>query len=147
MMLAHHRRQPPFEPAKQIAEPAVAIALPMGLPIFLPEDHHRHAGALQLACEVRPVRLDPPPLSSRYFSPAKQPLFQNFIGDIVRQWPLQPRRRRPFQIVLDRAARHAKKSPDLARAHAIVVKPQKISQLPHRQFPLRRHPVLLIDHR
>jgi len=55
---------------------------------------------------------------------AKQPLFQNFIGDIVRQWPLQPRRRRPFQIVLDRAARNAKKSPDLARAHAIVVKPQ-----------------------
>src|SRR5450631_2427049 len=29
MMLARHRREPPFEPAKQIAEPAVAIALPM----------------------------------------------------------------------------------------------------------------------
>jgi len=36
-----------------------------------------------------------------------------------------PAAARPFQIVLDRAARHAKKSPDLARAHAIVVKPQK----------------------
>jgi hypothetical protein len=56
-------------------------------------------------------------------------------------------RRRPFQIVLDRAAPHAKKSPDLACAHTIVVKPQKVSQLPHRQFPLRRHPVLLIEYR
>jgi hypothetical protein len=73
MMLAHHRRQPPFEPAKQIAEPAVAIALPMSLPIFLPEDHHRHAGALQFAREVRPVRLDPPPLA-RVSVPRRAPI-------------------------------------------------------------------------
>ena len=30
----------------------------------------------------------------------------------------------PFQAVLDRAARHPQKSPDLPRAHSIVVKPQ-----------------------
>ena len=55
---------------------------------------------------------------------AEQPAFQSVVGDIVRQRPFQPGRRRPLQIVLDRAARHAETSPDLARAHPIVVKPQ-----------------------
>ena len=50
--------------------------------------------------------------------------FQGVVGDVVRQRPRQPGRRRPFQIVLDRRARHAKTPPDLARAHPIVVKPQ-----------------------
>ena len=57
MMLAHHRRQPPLEPAQQVAVPAVAVALGMGLPIFLPEDRHRDAGALQFARQGSPVRL------------------------------------------------------------------------------------------
>jgi hypothetical protein len=51
-------------------------------------------------------------------------MLQRLVGDIVRQRPRQPGRRRPFQIVLDRRARHAEATPDLARAHPIVVKPQ-----------------------
>ena len=54
----------------------------------------------------------------------EQPAFQGGVGDLVRQRPFQIRRRRAFQIVLDCAARHAEASPDLARAHPIVVKPQ-----------------------
>src|SRR5271156_4933269 len=64
MMLAHHRAQPSLEPAKQIAEPAVAVTLLVDLPIFLPKDHHRHGGPLQLARQGRPIRLDPTPLAS-----------------------------------------------------------------------------------
>ena len=147
MVLAHHRRQPPLEPAQQIAEPAVAVALGMDLSVFLPQDHHRHAGPLQLARQGRPVRLDAAPLASRNPGAPEQPLFQDVVGDVLRQRPRQPRRRRPFQIFLDRRARHAQKPPDLARADPAVVKPQQMSQLSHAQFPLRRHPHLLVDHR
>ena len=73
MVLAHHRRQPPFESTKQIAEAAVAVALGMGLSVFLPEDRHRDARTLQLARQGRPVRLDPPPLALRDPGAPKQP--------------------------------------------------------------------------
>jgi hypothetical protein len=36
VMLPHHRRQPSFESAKQVAEPAVAVALLVDRPVFLP---------------------------------------------------------------------------------------------------------------
>ena len=124
MVLAHHRSEPPFESAKQIAEPAVAIALGMDLSVFLPENHHRDARTFQLARQLRPVRLNPSPLAGRDRGAAKELEFQRLLGDVVRQGPLQPGRRRPFQIVLDRRSRHAQTPPDLARAHPIVVKSQ-----------------------
>ena len=124
VVLAHHGGQPPFETAKQIAEAAVAVTLRMDLSVFLPEDRHRDARTLQLARQGRPVRLGPPPLALRDPGPPIQPRFQSLVGDVVRQRPCQPGRRRPLQIVLDRRARHAKTSPDLARAHPIVAQPQ-----------------------
>ena len=71
VVLAHHRAQPSLEPAKQIAEPAVAVALLVDLPIFLPQDHHRHARPLQLARQGRPIRLDPTPLAGLDFRRAR----------------------------------------------------------------------------
>ena len=103
---------------------AVAIALGLDLSVFLPENHHRDAGALQFARQGRPVRLDPPPLAGRNPGAPKELEFQSLLGDVVAQRPRQPCRRRPFQIVLDRAARHAQTPPDLAGAHPIVVKSQ-----------------------
>ena len=116
MVLAHHRRQPSFEPAKQIAKAAVAIALRMDLPVFLPQHCQIDAGAFQLPRQFRPVRLDAPPLAGFHPGFREQPAFQGGVGDVVRQRPFQIRRRRAFQIVLDCAARHAEASPDLARA-------------------------------
>ena len=124
MVLAHHRGQPPFESTKQVAEAAVAVTFRVGLSVFLPEDRHRDARTLQLARQGRPVRPDPPPLALRDPGATKKLALQSLVGDVVRQRPCQPGRRRPFQIILDRRARHAKTSPDLARAHPIMVKPQ-----------------------
>ena len=73
VVLAHHGSQPPFEPTQQIAEPAVAVTLGMDLPVFLPEDRHRHARTFQLARQARPVRLDPPPLALRAAGAAEKP--------------------------------------------------------------------------
>src|SRR5271156_6603168 len=56
VVLAHHRTQPSLKTAKQIAEPAIAVALLIDLPIFLPQNHHRHAGPLQLARQSGSVR-------------------------------------------------------------------------------------------
>ena len=117
VVLAHHRAQPSLEPAKQIAEPAVAVTLLVDLPIFLPQDHHRYAGPLQLARQGRPIRLDPTPLAGLDSCAPEQLQLQSVVGHIVRQRPRHSRRCRPFQIVLDRRARHAQTSPDLARAH------------------------------
>ena len=147
VVLPHHRAQPSLEPAKQIAEPAVAVALLVDLPIFLPKDHHRHARPLQLARQGRPIRLDPTPLAGLDSRAPEQPQLQGVVGHVIRQRPRQSRRCRPFQIVLDRRPRHAQTSPDLARAHPAMVKSQQMSQLSHAQFPLRRHPHLLVDHR
>src|SRR5271155_94400 len=147
MMLAHHRAQPSLEPAKQIAEPAVAVTLLVDLPIFLPKDHHRHAGPLQLARQGRPIRLDPTPLAGLPSGSPEQPQPQGVAGQLARPGPRHSRRCRPFQIVLDRRPRHAQTSPDLARARPAMVKSQQMSQLSHAQFPLRRHPHLLVDHR
>ena len=123
-MLAHHRRQPPFESTQQITEATVAVGLGLDLLVFLPEDRHRDARTLELARQGRPVRLDPPPPALHDPGPPKQSSFQRLVGDVVGQRPCQPGRRGPLQIVLDRRARHAKTSPDLARAHPIVVRPQ-----------------------
>ena len=105
----------------------------------------RFSSRARSASPARPAAFGLP----RHPERGEQPLFQNFIGDIVRQWPLQPRRRRPFQIVLDRVVLHAKKSPDLARGldEPIVVKPQSGSESPASlSVPVRRHPVLTIEH-
>ena len=124
MVLARHRRQPSLEPAQKIAEPAVAVAARMDLPVFLPQDRQRHARPLHLARQFRPVRFDPPSLARRYSRAPKELEFQGVVGDLLAQRPLQRRRRRPLQIVLDRRASHAKAPPDLTRAHSVVVKAQ-----------------------
>jgi hypothetical protein len=53
----------------------------------------------------------------------------------------------PFQIVLDRRPRHPQTPPDLARSPRRRGQLQQMSRLSHAQFPLRRHPRLLVDHR
>ena len=60
MVLAHHRREAPFELAEQIAEPAVAVPVRVGVPVLLPQHHQIDAGPLQLARKRSPIRLDPP---------------------------------------------------------------------------------------
>ncbi len=84
MVLANHWRQLSFEPTKQIAEPDIALAFKMGLPVFLPDDHHRDARTFRLARQFRPVRLDPPPLALRDPGALKELAFWSVVGDVVR---------------------------------------------------------------
>src|SRR6202167_90626 len=105
MVLAHHWAQPSLEPAKQIAEPAVAVALLVDLPIFLPKDHHRHAGPLQLARQGRPIRLDPTPLAGLDSRAPEQPQLQGVVGHVIRQRARSPAAGACFRLswTVDRA--------------------------------------------
>src|SRR5579872_2643424 len=69
----------------------------------------------------------------------EQPLFENLVAPLRRQWPADPRCTRSLKIVLDRAARHPERTPDLPRAYAVVVQTQHLPQLPHRQLSSGRH--------
>jgi hypothetical protein len=82
--LPHHRRQPPLEAAKKIAEPAVAIALGVNIPTFLPQDHQIDPRALHLPRLLRPVRLDPTPLARLEAGAREQPLLQRVVADLFR---------------------------------------------------------------
>ena len=147
VVLAHHRRQAPLELPEQVAEPRVAVAIRMPVPVFLPQHHQIDAGPLQFARQGRPIRLRPPAESRPHPGAGEQPLLQHVVRQLGRQRPRQPGRRRPLEIVLNRAARHPQRAPDLAGTHPIAVKPQHLSNLPHRQLSLGRHPGPLVDRR
>ena len=107
-----------FEPTKQIAEPTVTVAVSVMV------RSHRII-SVTLARQGRPVRLGSSPLAGLDFSTPEQPQLKSFVGEVGRQRLRQTDRRRPLQIVLDRRARHAQSSPDLARAHPTVLQPQQ----------------------
>ncbi len=107
-------------PARDRARIAVLVSSRprLDFPVFLPENHHGDAGTFSTRTPTPPNRArravsGPVPLRPGQTAGAPERL-----GGVVRQWPFQPgRRRRPFQAVLDCAARAPQKSPDLARAH------------------------------
>src|SRR5579871_4479153 len=123
MMLAHHRRQPALEFAIEIAEPRVAVAVRMDRPVFLPQHHQVDAGPLELTRQRCPVGFAMSAASGPDTCAGKQSLFDNLVGPLGRQRPADPRYPRSLEIVLDRAARHPQRAPDLACAYALVVQP------------------------
>ena len=133
----------PHNPGRNIT--AVAITFRMGRAIFLPQHHQVDARPLQLAGQRRPIRLRTATQAALHAGAGEQPVFEHIVGQFGRQWPSKPRRFGPLQIVLDRAARDAEHSPNLARTDAVADQPQYLSYLPHGQLSLRRHQVLLVD--
>lgn len=55
--VAECRARPALERAEPVAEPSVAVTVGMGGAIFLPKQRQRHALALQLTRDHRPIRL------------------------------------------------------------------------------------------
>jgi hypothetical protein len=115
VMLAHHRRQPPLELPIKIAEARVAVAVQMSLAVLLPQHHQADARALELAGKSRPIGLGPPTKPRLHPASGEQPLFQLRVRQFGSQRPGKSCRRRPQEIVLDRAARLPSMRP-IARA-------------------------------
>ena len=91
VILAHDDVQ--FAPpgAVLLAEPAVLVAVGMGLPILLPKQKQRDALALELPVNLDPVR-NAPRLGGQIRRRRKQQPLQTGVAQIRRQGPAQPRR-------------------------------------------------------
>ncbi len=123
MVLPHGRRQAPLELPEQIAEAAVAITRRMNRAILLPQHHQIDAGPLEFAGERAPIWLRPPAEPALDAGMGEQTLFKNGVRQVASQRPRKPGGRGPLEIVLDRAARHPERAPDLPGAHPVTGKP------------------------
>nr|AAN05197.1 RC124 [Ruegeria sp. PR1b] len=132
MVLAHHRGQPAFPAAVQLAKPAVSIPLGVGFPVFLPEQRQGHSGPAQLAMHMRPVRLGIGRGCIRRWS-REQQRFQRRIRQIIRQRPRQTRPCCPADILADRRAPDTNAVAHFPGRQAACPQPQGFSDLPHRQ--------------
>jgi hypothetical protein len=141
VVLAHHRRQASLELTIEIAESRVAVAVRMSFAVLLPQHHQVDARPLELARQRRPVRFAVPAPARPDATAGEQPLLENLVAPLGRQRPIDPGRPRSLEIVLDRAARHPERAPDRSCAHAVVVQPQHLPQLPHGQLSSGRHQI------
>jgi hypothetical protein len=111
MGLPHGRRDPvaPFD--VEIAEPAVAVAVGMKAPVFLPQQRQRHAAATQLGMDMRPLRqrLRPRWVVARR---RKQLALQRRVVEIVRYRPGDADHRSAADVLSDRRATNPDRSGD-----------------------------------
>lgn len=96
MGLAHRHRQPLFPAAVERAEPAVTVAVGIGLDILVPHYLQRHVLALQLAVDRGPVRLRALPLTDPAGRHAVQCMFQRRIRHADWHRPRHLRRSKPL---------------------------------------------------
>ena len=107
MRLPHARRQPALELPEQLTVAAIRVAVRVDGAIFLPQDHQVDARTLQLPRDNRPVRLHVVPCSGTHAAIGEQLLLQLLVGDRDRQWPRDPHRSDPGEILAHRAVRDA----------------------------------------
>ncbi len=144
MVLAHHRGEPALELPVEIAEPGVAVAVRMGLPVLLPEHHQVDPGAAHLPDQARPVRLGQPAHALLHPGPGKQALLQHRVGDLGAERPGQAGGARSGEVVLHGRAGDAQRSPDLSRTRPVAGETQHLFDLSHGQLSPGRHPALLV---
>jgi hypothetical protein len=107
--------------------------------VFLPQHGQIDTGPLHLAGQRRPVGLDPSPAARLGAAGGEQPLLENRVRELSRQWPSEPRGRGSRQIFLDRTAAHPELACDRPRAGPYpVMQSQQLTYTSHGQ-PLCWH--------
>ena len=131
--LAHGQRHAAAPGGVEVAEPAVAVALGVLGPVFLPQQQQRHPGAAQLGMDPRPVGLRPQRLPRRE-GRAEQPRLQRGIVQPGRHRPGDADHRRAAKVLGDRVAADADRGGDLPLALAAgVLEAKDFSNLAHGQ--------------
>ncbi len=87
VILPHRHRQLHRPAAVEVTEATVAIALRITADVFVPKDLQRHMLALQLAVDLRPVRLRAPTMTRLRPGCLVKRRFQDCIADVVTQRP------------------------------------------------------------
>ena len=140
MRLAHRGADAPAPRDIQIAEPAVAVAIPVLGPIFFPEQEQRDAAAAQLGMDMVPVRHRPRRRRVKAGG-REQPPLQLGVVDLHRHRPGDPDHRRAAQVFRHRAVPDADRARDRPHTRAArILQSQNFSHFPHRQS-LRWHRV------
>jgi hypothetical protein len=131
--LAHGQRHPAAPGGVEVAEPAVAIALGLFGPVFLPKQQQGHSGSTKLRMDPRPVGRRPQCLRQRK-GWAEQPRLQLSIVQPGRYRPADADHRRPAEILGDRVAADPDRGGDLPLALATgVLAAKDFSNLAHGQ--------------
>ena len=133
MGLAHGRGDRPPPCAVERTEPAVAVAVRMLGPVFLPQQQQRHTAATQLGVQPAPVRqrLRRTGMKARR---REQPPFERGVVEVVGDRPGQPDHRRPTEVFRDRRAADAERPRDHPLTDAAgVLQTKNFSNLAHRQ--------------
>src|SRR6266851_919253 len=138
MGLPHRNRDPGGPAPVQLAEPRIAIPVGMPLDVLVPKDLQRDVLALQLAVNRRPVGLGATAVTLLLADPGKELRFQRRVGQLARQWPVQPGDREPLQCQPDGRERHADSAGDLVAGYPGGLQPKHVAHLAHRD-PLCWH--------
>jgi hypothetical protein len=137
--LAHGDRQPRLPAAVEVAEPAVAIAVRVGVDVLVPQDLQGDVLALQLAVQRRPVGLHPPAVALLGSALAIEPRLQIGVGHVQGQPPCQPRPLEAPEHLPQRRGRHPRPPRHLAgRQAGVPAQSQYLAHAAHRDA-LRRH--------
>jgi hypothetical protein len=110
-------------------ELAVAVAVPMLLTVFFPDQHQGHAAPAKLGRDPLPVRHRP---LLGQFSPLKQQRFHRLLAHPGNIGVAKPGRRGSSQVIAYRRLRHADRLRDLPfRIAQLVGQPQKFFHSSH----------------
>ena len=137
MLLAHHQVEFPGPGPILVAEPAVLEPLRVQRLVFLPQQRQRHVLASQL-----PVHLAPHRQRARRAARRRrriQPPFQTGVVERLGHGPTEPGHLGPPQVIAygrRRRPQAAGNRPDAQRRGE--VQPQHLSNLAHRQPPVRQ---------
>ena len=130
MRLAHRHVDLAAPLPVQAGELAVAVPVRVSLPVLHPQQLQRHALAPQLGVNTLPVR-HRPRHHRRHHGRVQQRL-QAGVIKVVRQRPLQARRRGPAQVIVHRTQRDPGRGAGLTPAQLLAQgKPENFADLAH----------------
>ena len=116
----------------EIAKAAVAIAVRMNGAVFLPEQRQRHTRALELAVDCGPIRLRLDKAADAA-DRVEQQRFQFGVRHLRRKRPDERGPFDPLQMLAGRTLPDAEAHRDPAGRQSAGTKPQRFSDLSHRQ--------------
>src|SRR6476620_6511297 len=139
MRLAHRRRHAPTPVAVEAAKPAVAKPIRLVGAVLQPEQHQRHATALELLVQARPIQWR----TLRFLlerGGREQPPFQLGVVDLLRHRPGDADHLGPANVLPDRRLPDPERLRNRTVAHSErVPQPKHLANPPHRQS-LSWHP-------
>ncbi|SAL41261.1 hypothetical protein AWB69_04159 [Caballeronia udeis] len=131
MNLPHRTLELPGEAPIVIAELGIGVGLAVRVlgPVFLPQQHQRHAFAAQLLVEAAIVRLD---MITWFLRRDQQSPLERDLVSILHRRPVQARRRGEPHILGDNAFGDAQRAGNLlVRKFGVQLQTQYVSYLTH----------------